>query len=81
MASMIHPVISRSERAAMSVHELLFFTDEPVAHAAAFRDYQRARQIEMRNADAAAAAERRRNHQIAAFFREAAGAVASMQAY
>lgn len=81
MACMIHPVIADGQRAAMSVHELLFFTDEPGAHAAAFRDYQRARMIEARNADAAAAIERRKSHNIAAFFREAAGSVASMQAY
>lgn len=36
-----HPVITPSEAARMSPEELLHFTDTPVAHVAAFRDFER----------------------------------------
>lgn len=75
---MFHPVITPADRATMNVHELAFFTDDPVAHAVAFRDYQRQRMIEARNADAAAAIERRARA-IADFFRDASNAVARIE--
>ncbi len=59
MASQFHPALTAADRAAMSVNELSFFTDDPVAHAVAYRDYQRARQIETRNAEIAEYLERR----------------------
>lgn len=36
-----HPVVTASEAALMTPDELLYFTDTPVAHVAAYRDFER----------------------------------------
>lgn len=49
---MFHPVISAADRRNMSAHELAFFTDDPVSHVVAFRDYHRQLRIEQSRAEA-----------------------------
>lgn len=44
-----HPVVTPAEALTMSPDELLYFTDTPVAHVAAFRDFERDLMIERRN--------------------------------
>lgn len=46
----MHPAIG--QRPTMSAHELAFFTDAPIAHEVAYRDFQRDLIIEARNAAA-----------------------------
>lgn len=48
-AACTHPVLNPADMAGMLAHELLYFTDTPVAHVAAFRDFQRDLAIEARN--------------------------------
>lgn len=48
----IHPVITAGDMRTMNAHELAFFTDSPVNHVVAFRDFQRAAMIDARNTEA-----------------------------
>jgi len=77
----LHPVLTAADQARMSPSELLHFTDTPVAHIAAFRDFELdAMRERRRRRDAQEMAERRRNREIANFFRAAADAVLTMEA-
>ncbi len=46
MPQATHPVLNRRDIAHMDAHELSYFTDAPVAHAVAFRDFERHLTIE-----------------------------------
>jgi hypothetical protein len=63
-------VIAPTPASAMSLTELFFFTDNPGAQRAAYLDFQRARQIEQRDAEIAEYIESRRDHLIAQFVTE-----------
>lgn len=41
MPQATHPVLTAADVAHMDAHELAYFTDAPVAHAVAFRDFER----------------------------------------
>jgi hypothetical protein len=74
----VHPAISPSIAAGMSAHELLYFTDTPVSHVAAYRDFERDLIRERRNRDIIRADQKRRT-EIARFLGDAADAMLLMQ--
>jgi hypothetical protein len=50
-AGAIHPVFTQADISHMSPHELNYFTDTPIAHVVAFRDFERDLMLERRRRD------------------------------
>jgi hypothetical protein len=47
----VHPVLTQADISRMSAHELAYFTDTPVSHVVAFRDFERDLMLERRQHD------------------------------